>query len=182
MNSSMQKCFVVAAEILLSLPAFAFAQATVSVTGAESVNLCEANAYTITVTNSGATDISDFVVLDTMPATGFWYLPGASTITSPAGTLTGPAADPVVAMPLLTWDIDALYGSPVTLAAGQSLTITFTMETDCDALSGTDQLTVQYTGEGSPKGDALFITVYPGDIAVFKTPVTQQASIGETVT
>ncbi|MDP8248402.1 MAG: hypothetical protein P9M00_09725, partial [Candidatus Tritonobacter lacicola] len=165
----------------LAVPAMAFAQASVSVTGPTPINQCEANGYTITVSNpAGATtDVEAIVVTNTMPPTGLVYLAGSTTITSPSGVDN---TDPGVVGQVLTWDIDAIYGSAVVLTPGDDLTIDFTMETDCTAVGGTDQLSVAYTGTGSPRSDNFFITVKPGDISLYKTPANQPASIGDAVT
>ena len=160
---------------------------TVDVTGEEDVNLCEADTYYISIENPAwqSETAENIVITNTMPPDGFVFQDDSAIITAPAGSLSGNAADPSIAGNDLTWDLDTLFGSDIYLTPGQSLDIEFKMEIDCAGSSGQNDTVVVYDfpspSQQSDTG-SLFVTVYPGDINVIKSPVTQEASRGEWMT
>ncbi len=166
---------------IVFLLSFSFALADSSIGGANQVNKCEVNTYTITIENSSSQPITDIVVHNFMPTPGFTYVPGSSSLSAPGCSST---SDPSVNGNELIWDIDSICGSGITLNPGQSLTIDFAMETHCDAVSGSDNVHVDYNIGGSPSSEdtSLSIEVLPGALTITKTPSVVSASVGENVT
>ncbi|MBI2841717.1 MAG: DUF11 domain-containing protein [Acidobacteria bacterium] len=154
--------------------------ASTGISGATQVNKCETNQYTITVTNTAANPIKNIVVRNTMPAPGFSYVPGSSTISG----MCSSTADPSIAGVELTWTLNTLCGPGFWLTTGQSVTIAFSMSTTCNSVSGSDNVAVDYTLLGNPFTDttAISIQVMPGAITITKTPAVIAAGLGDTVT
>ena len=152
-----------------------------SISGDTQINKCETHTYTITLQNTSSDSITNIVVHNTMPTTGFSYVSGSSSINSPSCSST---SDPSISGTELIWDIDTVCGSSITLNPGDSLTIQFDMRSDCDAVSGSDNVHVDYNIGGSPSSDdtAISIDVLPGTLTITKTPAVISAALGDTVT
>ncbi|MDP8235554.1 MAG: hypothetical protein P9M08_04160, partial [Candidatus Erginobacter occultus] len=125
---------------------------------------------------------SSLIVTNTVPPDGFVFQNESAGITAPQGSLSGAGANPAVAGDDLVWDLDALFGSPVTLAPGENLEIEFKLEVDCLGNSGQDDLLVEYESpEFNPQSDidSLFVIVWPGDLNLVKSPSVQEATLGD---
>ena len=153
--------------------------ADTSITGESQINQCDEETYTISITNTTLDPITGIVVKNTMPATGFSYINNSGALTSPSCNLA--PANPTVDVNILTWDIDALCDPDVTLNPGDAITITFSMETDCTATSGSDNVVVTYN-EGGHQDAEHFIEVMPGAVTVKKDPSVINAFVGDDVT
>ncbi len=169
---------------------------SVAVTGDGTVNRCEGKRYTVTVTNNSGNALSGLVLTARLEhLTGFSYTAGSS-LANRNGAGDAPLPDPAVsgayaegcgtpAAPYLTWDVDALRGEPTTLADGQTFALSFVLQTDCSAASGT--LNVLCAGEiaGTPVCDAtgsLSVQVLPGAAAVRMSPALISQEMGQNVT
>jgi uncharacterized repeat protein (TIGR01451 family) len=86
----------------------------------------------------------------------------------------------------LIWDIDAVCpGSPFTLNDGETLNITFDLETDCSAVSGSLNSFIDYEISGTPDCDntgSHSIQVLPGGVTIKKTPNVIPQELGQDVT
>lgn len=70
------------------------------------------------------------------------------------------------------------------IAAGATITIVYRLEIACGAAAGQIRSFATYeqpTGTPRTNLTAIFITANPGDLTVTKTPVTQDAGVGDTV-
>lgn len=165
------------------------------ITGSIEINRCEINTYTITVTNNSGNDLSDFVIVarlenftDLEYETGTSELDidggGFSSIGDPAtsgysGECTAPSS------PYLIWDIDALNGSAVTLANGETVAVQFDLKSGCETVSASLNTLVDYDNQGTPLCDdtgLLNIQVNPGAVSIKKTPAVIPQEVGEDVT
>ncbi|MCX7020703.1 MAG: hypothetical protein NTW26_00245 [bacterium] len=179
---------ILALASFLLLPKIGF-PLVVSLTGAEESNQCEAHTYYIAVENpSWATETAENIVIEnTVPPDGFVFQNDSAVLATPQGTLFGPWANPAIVSDGLTWDLDALFGvgTEILLRPGQTISLQFNLEVDCDGISGQDDAVVRfdfpYPNQQSD-ADSMFVTVYPGDINVIKNPVVQPASLGDWVT
>ncbi|MBU1715114.1 MAG: DUF11 domain-containing protein [Proteobacteria bacterium] len=168
----------------------------VVIVGGSAGNQCETNVYTISIPNDSGNDLTNLAVTAKLEnLTGFSYVPGSTTIDLNGGAFC--ASDPVISVgyagtcapapsaPYLVWDIDSLCG-PQTIANGEILNITFSLQTDCTAISGSLNTYVDYNLPGpTPICDgsgALNIEVKPGAIAIRKTPNLIPQGIGQDIT
>nr|HPJ73094.1 hypothetical protein [bacterium] len=130
MNSLLRNCGIV----LFSLTAAAGTARALEVelTGAETVSRCEADTYYISVGNPAWTahTAENIVLVDTVPPDGFVFQNDSASITTPQGSLSGSGANPGISGSDLTWDLNALFGSSITLAPGDTLDIEFALEID----------------------------------------------------
>ncbi len=153
------------------------------VTGDNQINKCEAKTYTISIENNSGSPLTELVVANDIGLlTGFAYVPGSSSLqvganppfcsTDPAGTTT------------LTWDIDALCPPGLTLADGETLSISFQLQTGCDAVSGSMNVHFTYEIGGTPSADdtSFSIQVLPGGVTIKKTPAVIAQEVGQNVT
>lgn len=150
--------------------------------GPDQMDPCERATFTITVTNQSATQDACLVrITRSYTESGVLYVPGSTTILLHDATeLT---ADPTAS----SWDIDALLGSAYTLPPAESITIAYDLETSCAAVSGTEQVTVDYEDCEDPgvslQGvSSTSIEILPGAVTITKSPSVQDASVGEEVT
>lgn len=156
------------------------------ITGPSTMNLCDQGTFTITVTNDSPTQfVCKIVVTNTMPNNGFFYVPGTTIITLHDGSEY--YDDPQESGLDLIWDINAIIGSNYQLPPGESITIKFDMGTKCDAVSGTDLVSVAYedcANPGTPLSDtdSMSIEIRPGAVKISKTPSVVSASVGDNVT
>ena len=86
----------------------------------------------------------------------------------------------------MTWEIDALQGSPLVLNNGATLNVTFQLETNCTAVSGSLNSTIDYTIPSSPpecdSSGVLDIQVNPGAVTIKMTPNVIPQVVGQNVT
>jgi len=137
--------------------------------------------YTATVRNGSATRIAYSLYLSaTLPATGFSYVLGSSTVVSRTGTIVhneSTGAGAVTWTPTTTFD----------LGTGETITLTFRLSTACNAVSG-QQLRVWTNYEDAPGGNSyaasgeVNITVGSGNLVIEKSPNVQDARYGDVVT
>ncbi|PIE72836.1 MAG: hypothetical protein CSA20_05915 [Deltaproteobacteria bacterium] len=166
--------------LILGVAAEAFASAGIS--GDGEINLCDEKTYTITVTNETGNTIHDVVITNNIPAQGFEVASvGSITIAQLNGQ---PFPCRIPADPAGPYDLEELcYGNDF-LYDTEPLTIVYKLKTDCDALSGTNEVKVDYTMNGDPFSEEsqIGITVNPGALTITKSPASQPAAIGEEVT
>jgi uncharacterized repeat protein (TIGR01451 family) len=181
--------------LLCFLPVTLFSQ-TVTITGDSPINRCDLGTYNISIENTSGESMTNLVVtakLDDL--TGFSYVDLTTNIQKTGGNIC--SADPVTsggysgscapapASPYLTWDIDALCGGPFTLNDNETLVISFNLETDCQAVSGSLNSLVDYKIGGTPDCDNtgyLTIQVNPGAVSIKKTLNVIPQEIGGNVT
>ncbi len=151
--------------ILICLLPFGM-QAQVGVGGNSEINQCETNTYTISVTNSSGGPLTGLVITAHMVnLNGFTYVPGSTVI-----GIGGPfcAANPVPSGSDLIWNIDLGCAGTTTLNNGATLDISFQLATDCDAVSGSLNVTFD-SNETAPDGTGVLnIKVNPGAIIIRK--------------
>ncbi|MDH7505830.1 MAG: CARDB domain-containing protein [Candidatus Acetothermia bacterium] len=160
-------------------------QGQVGVTGPSALGWCEQGSFTITFTNNGPEEACEIVVTSTRPNAGFSYVAGTSEVTLPNGEHY--YADPQEAGLDLIWAIDGIVQSPpYKLPPGESLTVRFDLATSCDAISGTDQVRVDFRdcASGSPgqATDSMSVEVLPGAVTISKEPAVISARVGDEVT
>lgn len=168
----------------------------VNVSGNATINTCETNTYEITIENVSGGDLSDFVIVARLEnLTDFDYASGSGELNINGGGY-GAIGDPVVTggylgsclapgAPYLTWDVDVLNGSSVTLTNGQTLSVRFNLETGCNALSGSLNFLVDYDDGGLAECDntgLLNIQVNSGAATIKKTPSVISEEVGNNVT
>ncbi len=157
----------------------ALAQET-GIAGPTQMGHCDQQTYTITVENSSGDPACNLVVTSTLPSSHFSYVDGTTTTCYPAtddpSTACGTCndnADPSITGSALRWDIDTLCGE-TQLETGEKITITYDVATNCDAVSGTNPVQLQYDDcAGSSTftdTDALSIEVLPGDLTHHQDP------------
>ena len=152
------------------------------IVGPDQMNFCDTETYTTTITNASATQSACVLMITrAYTETGVDYVPGSTTITLHDNTVftDDPTAD--------RWDIDALLGSAYTLPPNQSIIIQYDLETTCAAVSGTEQVTVDFEDCEDPgvplqNVSSTSIEILPGAIVVSKTPSVQDARVGDLVT
>ena len=153
-----------------------------TIVGPDQMNRCDQATFTTTITNASATqDACLLVISRSYTEAGVLYVPGSTTITLHDATVL--TDDPTGG----AWDIDALLGSTYVLPPNESITIAYDLETTCAALSGTEQVTVDFEdcadpGEPLQNTSSASIEILPGAIVVSKTPSIQDASVGDLVT
>jgi len=170
---------------------------TVNVSGDSTINRCETKSYTISVQNDSGNPMTNLVIVAKLQnLTGFSYVSGTSSLdinggdafctANPvvSGGYTGSCAPPPSGT-YLTWDIDSLCGAQ-TLNNGDTLNITFELETGCTAVSGSLNTYIDYDLPGpTPMCDdtgVLSIQVNPGAVTIRKTPNVIPRVLGQDVT
>jgi uncharacterized repeat protein (TIGR01451 family) len=171
--------------VLLSLLPVGLSAQAVNLEGKKTINQCEQMPYTIRIENTSGQDITEMVITaNTVRLPGFTYVPGSTAIAAGGAALPG-SLEPVVTSTSLTWDIDALQGSPFTLAAGQTLEISFTLETGCDTETGYMNIRLDYVFDGQPtfeESGEYCLTVLKAVATITKTPRIIEKAVGEEVT
>jgi uncharacterized repeat protein (TIGR01451 family) len=152
------------------------------ISGPDQMDQCDEATFTIEITNTSSTeDACRIAITNTPPATGFLYVPLSAVVTLP--DLTEYPFDPTDP----SWDIDTIVGAPFALLPGETLTVTFGLRTTCTAVSGNDQVVVEYENCAQPDvpfgtADSLSIEVLPGAFLIEKTPSRYPAAFEEEVT
>ena len=179
---------------LCFLPFGLFSQG-IDITGNSTINRCETNSYTIELQNDSGNTLSNLVIVARLEnLTGFSYVTGSSLLNingggdnpvgnpTISGAYTGLCTAPVA--PYLTWNIDSLVGA-TTLLDGQTISITFNLQTACNAVSGSLNTLIDYQISGTPMCDntgVLNIQVNPGAVTIKKTPNVIPQELGQNVT
>jgi len=141
------------------------------------------DVYTVTVTNNAALSVTEVSLLID-PNAGFYYLGGsAAVVSSISGTLsyadTGTGAPNANAVVTVTGDITATALNP-----GETLTFTFRLATDGDAVSGQGLVVTLRSGDSpvvSCKSALQNITTARGNLVVEKSPNIRSAKFGDTL-
>ena len=182
--------------LVCQMPFTAWAQTAIS--GDSTINRCESKSYTVSFTNDSGSEMSNMVVVAKLEnLTGFFYVGGTSSIDINGGGAIN-TANPEISggyfgycapnpnAPYLTWEIDALQGSPLVLNNGATLNVTFQLETNCTAVSGSLNSTIDYTISSSPPecdiSGVLNIQVNPGAVTIKMTPNVIPQVVGQNVT
>ncbi|MCP4040347.1 MAG: DUF11 domain-containing protein, partial [Gammaproteobacteria bacterium] len=179
--------------ILLCLAPLAAWGQTVTVSGDSVVDQCQDDVndaglptYTITLENTSGETVSNIRItthlVDLVP--GFTFVTGTADI-SATGNPSFCSADPTVSGTDLIWDVDTDCGGTIILADAENLTITFSLETGCEADSGSLDITAVYDLPGVPDASiavAESIQVNSGAVTITKVPATIPAYLGEEVT
>ena len=152
------------------------------ITGLSQMDQCDQATFTIAFTNLSPTQTAcRIVITNTLPNPNFVYVPGSGRLTPHSGA-------PVTFSPTAgSWDVDVLLGYAYALPVGKTLTVAFDLRTTCGALSGNDEVDVQYEDcdvPGSPTHatDSLSVEILPGAITVTKTPAVAPAGFDDLVT
>ena len=186
---------------MLFIIPFGLLAQNVTITGDSTINQCETKSYTISILNNSGNPLTNLVITALLQNfTGFSYVNGTTSITSIELDLDTPIfcfADPGISggysgtcapapfAPYLTWDIDAQCGGPFTLGPGETLNITFSLSTDCTAVSGSLNTYIDYRISGTPFCDntgAHSIQVLPGGVTIKKTPNVIPQELWQNVT
>ncbi|MEA1921501.1 MAG: IPTL-CTERM sorting domain-containing protein [Pseudomonadota bacterium] len=172
------------------------ARSQIGVTGDATINRCETESYTISVTNDFGNDMTNLVVVAKLEnLQGFSYVNGTSSIDINGGgsfctnnpVMSGGYAGscfPAPNAPYLIWNIDLSCGNLV-LNNGDTLNIAFQLETDCTAVSGSLNTFIDYRLSGTPMCDdygGLNIQVNPGAVTIKMTPNLIPQVLGQNVT
>ncbi|MDP8235627.1 MAG: hypothetical protein P9M08_04530, partial [Candidatus Erginobacter occultus] len=85
--------------LIILFPAYPAFPLSLSLTGEEDSNRCEAHTYYISVENPAwyADTASSLIVTNTVPPDGFVFQNESAGITAPQGSLSGAGANPAVA-------------------------------------------------------------------------------------
>jgi len=170
---------------ILLLVSTAAAQ-TVGIGGDSTINQCERKSYSISVLNNSGSAVDHLVITARLGSlTGFAYVSGTSSL-SVDGNPAFCTVDPAPSGTDLVWELDVdCPASPFTLNNGETLTVTFDLETGCDAVSGTLNARIDYEIGGTPffnDSGVHTITVLPGGVTIRKTPNVIPARVGQDVT
>ncbi|MCK4760807.1 MAG: DUF11 domain-containing protein [Candidatus Aminicenantes bacterium] len=187
--------------IILCINGLFLQSQSIGISGDSTINKCETKSYTIDLLNNSGNPLTDLVITVKLENfTGFSYVGGTALIDDDdGGTPTSPlcTADPAIsggytggcaavpAAPYLTWDMDSCLGSAYTLADGRTLSITFSLETDCNAVSGSLDTLIDYEIGGTPDCDDTgvhSIQVLPGGVTIKKTANVIPQEVGQDVT
>jgi len=169
--------------LFIIISGFLYSQ-TSGITGDSQINKCETKAYTISIQNTSGNPIDNIVVtahLVNLP--GFSYVSGTTSIDVNGSAFC--SADPSQSGTNLIWDIDLNCGGPFTLNNGETLNVTFSLETDCTAVSGSLNATINYEISGTSFSDdtgVLSIEVFPGAVTIKKRPNVIPQEVGQDVT
>ncbi|MGB2984152.1 MAG: hypothetical protein WBC63_09910, partial [Candidatus Bipolaricaulia bacterium] len=113
------------------------------ITGPTEMTSLDQDTFIITVTNASATqDACEIVVTNTVPNATFVYVLGTSTVT--LHDAASSSQNPDISGLDLVWDINAIFGTSYQLPPGESITIQFDLATTANAISGTDDVTMDY--------------------------------------
>jgi len=156
------------------------------ITGDSTINQCETKTYNIGILNNTSNPLTGLKITAKIGnLTGFSYVTGTASIDVDGGAAFC-TVDPVISGTDLLWDIDAVCpGSPFTLNNGSTLNISFSLATDCNAVSGSLNIHFEYNIGGTPMTDdtgAHSIQVLPGGITIKKTPNVIPQELWQNVT
>lgn len=181
--------------LIWCLPTGLFSQLSVGVTGDTTINKCEIKQYIISIQNNSGNPLTALQVTGQLGNfTGFSYYYSAGFNYSeidvdgtPICNGGGDNSEPVVSGTDLIWDIDTRCpnDSPFTLADGETLNISFWLQTDCSAVSGSLNVQFDYEIGGNPTSDntgAMSIQVNPGAVNIRKEPNVIPQVLGQNVT
>ena len=153
-----------------------------TIVGPDQMNYCDTATFTTTITNQSVTLSACLLeITRSYTESGVDYVPGSTVITLHDSTILND--DPTAS----AWDIDTLLGEPYTLPPTKSITIAYDLVSSCAAVSGTEQVTVNYEDCADPgvplqNVSSVSIEILPGAIVVSKTPSLQDARVGDLVT
>ena len=154
-----------------------------SIVGPDQMNQCDRATFVATVTNASATqDACLLVITHTRPNEGFILVPGSASVILNETSETFDV-DPVDG----SWDIDSIRGTPYSLPPGETITVSYDLETTCAAVSGTDSITVDFEDCEDPgvplqNVSSTSVEILPGAVVISKTPSVQDAAVGDIVT
>ncbi|MBT3382963.1 MAG: DUF11 domain-containing protein [Prolixibacteraceae bacterium] len=154
----------------------------VNIGGNSTINQCETNTYTISVTNSSGGPLTSMVVTAHMVnlTPGYSYVSGSASININGGHAFC-LSDPTPSGTDLIWDIDAAC-SAIILNYTDVLNVSFNLATDCDAVSGSLNVTFDSAETAPNSTGVLNIQVNPGAIVIRKEPTVIPQYLGQTVT
>ncbi len=179
------KAFRILITVVLFIMAGAHLMAqTPGVTGSNQINKCETKTYTITILNNSGNPLTNLVIANNISLlTGFSYVNGSASIwvnSNPAFC----TANPSIGGSVLTWNINTLCSTTFTLNNGETLSISFDLQTDCSAVSGSMNVHFTYDIGSTPSYDdtAFSIQVLPGGVTIKKTPNVIPQEVGQNIT
>ena len=153
-----------------------------TIVGPDQMDYCDTATFTTTITNQSVTLSACLLeITRSYTESGVDYVPGSTVITLHDSTILND--DPTAS----AWDIDTLLGEPYTLPPTKSITIAYDLVSSCAAVSGTEQVIVNYEDCADPgvplqNVSSVSIEILPGAIVVSKTPTLQDARVGDLVT
>ena len=157
----------------------------VIITGDSTINQCEAKTYMISIQNNSGNPLTNLIITAKLAnLTGFSYVNSTTSIDVNGGG-TFCTANPTISGTNLIWDIDTQCGGPFTLNNLDTLNISFDLQTNCSAVSGTLNIRLDYEVGGTPLVDETgshTIQVLPGGLTIKKTPNVIPQEIGLDVT
>ena len=162
---------------------FSFVGQAQSIVGPDQMNQCDEATFTVTITNASATQSACLLTITrNYTGSGVLYVEGTTSVTlhETGETFSDDPTDS-------TWDIDAFRGSAYSLPPGESISVSYDLETTCAAISGTEQITVHFEDCSDPgvplqNVSSTSIEILPGALVISKIPSTQEASVGDVVT
>ncbi|MBP7867408.1 MAG: Ig-like domain repeat protein [Acidobacteria bacterium] len=155
-----------------------------TVTGDGTINLCESRAYTLSLHNNTGNPLTHLVLsVNLSGLSGFAYLAGTTAV-DVNGAPPFCTANPVVAGTTLTWDLDSVCGTVLTLDNGQTLNLSISLQTGCGAVSGSLAARADYLIAGTPSFEesSRAVQVLPGAVSIRKTPAVVSRAVGQDVT
>jgi len=159
---------------------------TAGITGDSQINKCQTKSYTISLVNDSGNTLTDLVITNDIDLlTGFDYVAGTTSIDVDGGAAFCTANPAISSSPKeLTWAIDSLCGITFTLNAGETLNVTYDLETDCTAVSGSQNVTADYQISEAPSSSATnhSIEVLPGGVTIKMTSEVIPQEVGQDVT
>jgi len=156
--------------LLLVCGIFALAQDAGVTPSSPSISICGDGLFTITVDNTGATEITGVIVNAQVPTN---YLFVSAT---PGGSEPSTSGSP----PLVTWDNG---GTGYTIPAGGSWSETITISPGCDATIGSSlDVTVSYNEGADINASSGGITTLQPNLVLDVTPLVQTLTVGSTAT
>ena len=140
--------------------------------------------YTVTVTNNDA-DAVDLVSFQIDPNQGFYFVGGSASATSDIdGAIS--VSNPGTTTPDTPFVINLTGTTPDDqLESGETITLFFTLATDGDAESGQQLFVYLRDGTNSPgtcQTAVENIQTVRGNLVIEKSPVTQDGTLGDTIT
>lgn len=180
--------------ILFGIPVGLLGQ-TIGITGDNTINKCETKQYTISIQNNSGNPLTDLVItgkIGNLVGFSYYYNSPLNVCTidvngTPICNGGGDNSEPVISGTDLIWNIDTRCpnDAPFTLNNGETLNISFWLQTSCSAVSGSLNVRFDYEISGTPTFDetgAHSIQVNPGGVTIKKTPNVVSRELGQNVT
>lgn len=149
--------------------------------GPTQLGWCERAEFAAVFTAGPQTE-SAIMFTVTRPNADFLYVANSAKITFPNESEI--PAGPTSSNLDLIWDVNEILESAYELSPGETLTVTFALETRCGTPSGTLSARVDYKEDETARylTDSQSIEILPGAVRIYKEPSVIQAHVGDIVT